>query len=148
MLPKHAFLNFVQTKSSSIALLSIHKETIDSEALEELTEFFDQNLKRNKQKVEEWIIKVDEAHEIVKEVDKIMEELDKADDESDDEPIAEAIARRTKQVSTYKVIDDENTKFDSDDENVTKLCRRLRHVYAVMKEQREEIKMLKGLLKK
>ncbi len=146
MLPKHSILQFTAAKNAGLAIMKIQEDNTDEEVVEALTEFFDNNLKRHNKKTLEWVIRIDEAHAIIQEVESIIESFEQKDDESDDELIAEADLRRSKQMSSFKEIDDESTQFDSDDENVTKLCRRIRHVYKVLAQQREEIQKLRALL--
>jgi hypothetical protein len=80
--------------------------------------------------------------------DKRYEE-DSEDDESsseDDELIQTVLARRLKSESSQKSIQEEDIE-NSDNEDCISYSRRLRHIYDVIKKQREQISLLENKLK-
>ncbi len=66
---------------------------------------------------------------------------------SDDEMIQTVLARRIKSESSHKSIIEEGID-DSNDEDCVSYSRRLRHIYAVLKEQRGRIDALEAMLAK
>jgi hypothetical protein len=131
MIPTHDLIQFTGTKNAGIALVQVKKQ-VDDEMFNILSNFFDDNLKRNG-KSSQWYVKVEDAASLCHQIDKIVEDLDNEEEESDDELIQQALARRFKSESSGKVIE-EHTLEDSEDEDVISLSRRIRHLYKVIDE--------------
>lgn len=72
---------------------------------------------------------------------------EESDDDSEDELIQNVLARRVMSESSHKSITIEDIE-NSDDEDVVSYARRLRHIYTVIKNQRDKIAMLEEQLNK
>lgn len=141
MLPNHSILTFVSAKSSGNALVHIKKE-VDDETYNIVSQFLDDNFKRNGKNAQ-WIIKADESDDLCSAVDDILNDMEQ--DGSDDELIQEALARRFKSESSGKHIEEDKVD-DSEDEDVVSICRRLRHLYNLVKKQEARIADLEARL--